>query len=63
MLKVGALFSKHGPSECLGNMQELCYRHVHGDDTWLSFIQCLNKDMVNIGTDKLGAACGMYIML
>ncbi|KAI8579897.1 hypothetical protein K450DRAFT_239617 [Umbelopsis ramanniana AG] len=48
---------KHGPSECLGNMQELCYRHVHGDETWFSFIQCLNKDMLNIGTDKLGVSC------
>ncbi|KAH8552953.1 hypothetical protein BGW37DRAFT_487838 [Umbelopsis sp. PMI_123] len=48
---------KHGPSECYGNMQELCYRHVHGEETWFSFIQCLNEDLPYIGTDKLGASC------
>jgi hypothetical protein len=48
----------HGPSECYGNMQELCYKHVHGEETWLPFILCLNEERAKIGSDELAASCG-----
>lgn len=50
--------SKHGAQECYGNMQELCYKHVHGSETWLPFIQCMNTDRAAIGTDEWAKTCG-----
>ncbi|KAJ2956492.1 hypothetical protein NQZ79_g7666 [Umbelopsis isabellina] len=48
---------KHGAQECYGNMQQLCYKHVHGSETWLSFIQCMNTDRAAIGTDEWAKTC------
>ncbi|ORY95539.1 hypothetical protein BCR43DRAFT_493146 [Syncephalastrum racemosum] len=41
---------KHGESECLGNVQELCFRHLHPDPRiWYSFILCMNEHYGAIG--------------
>ncbi|KAL1934331.1 hypothetical protein VTP01DRAFT_6513 [Rhizomucor pusillus] len=44
---------KHGPSECLGDIQELCFKHVHPDQRdWFAFDLCLNEHYEDIGNDK-----------
>ncbi|CDS07908.1 hypothetical protein LRAMOSA01857 [Lichtheimia ramosa] len=41
---------KHGPSECLGNIQELCFKHVYPDyHQWFEFDLCLNEKYQSIG--------------
>lgn len=52
--------SKHGPSECLGDIQELCFKHVHPDQRdWFAFDLCLNEHYEDIGNDKqLAHDCG-----
>ncbi|KAI7880384.1 hypothetical protein K492DRAFT_195218 [Lichtheimia hyalospora FSU 10163] len=42
---------KHGPTECLGNIQELCFKHVYPDyHQWFEFDLCLNEKYESIGT-------------
>lgn len=54
------LRSKHGPSECLGNIQELCFKHVYPDyHQWFEFDLCLNEKYESIGNgDGLAEDCG-----
>lgn len=39
---------KHGESECLGNIQELCAKKI-SPNNWFKFVLCLNKDVNQIG--------------
>ncbi|RUP15703.1 hypothetical protein BC936DRAFT_139582 [Jimgerdemannia flammicorona] len=56
----GAL-CKHGPLECLGNAQELCFRSVYPDvRDWFSFVSCLNRKFWQIGEDGYAEECGEY---
>ncbi|KAI9323180.1 hypothetical protein BX666DRAFT_1884078 [Dichotomocladium elegans] len=42
----------HGESECIGNIQELCYRQVYPDyRDWFGFALCLNDRLREIGID------------
>ncbi|KAL0084170.1 hypothetical protein J3Q64DRAFT_1735977 [Phycomyces blakesleeanus] len=49
----------HGPSECLGNKQELCFKRLNPDiKSWFPFDLCLNRNYDKIGTsDSLFRAC------
>ncbi|KAI9489183.1 hypothetical protein BDB00DRAFT_845030 [Zychaea mexicana] len=53
---------KHGPTECLGNMQELCFKNIYPDiDDWFhGFTLCLNEKYADIGEDDslLAEECG-----
>ncbi|RUS17327.1 hypothetical protein BC937DRAFT_90117 [Endogone sp. FLAS-F59071] len=52
------MFSKHGPTECLGNVQELCFRSVYpNSQDWFSFITCLNQNYQRIGSDGYAERC------
>lgn len=57
------LCSKHGPSECLGNIQELCFKHVYPDyHQWFEFDLCLNERYQSIGNGSaLAEDCGKEI--
>ncbi|KAI8393730.1 uncharacterized protein BYT42DRAFT_552048 [Radiomyces spectabilis] len=44
----------HGSSECLGNIQELCFKHVYpSHQDWFAFDLCLNERLQSIGRDDL----------
>lgn len=38
----------HGPSECLGNKQQLCVQNMCSQTTLLKFLQCQSKSLENI---------------
>lgn len=54
------LNSKHGESECLGNIQQLCYHNTYPQiNQWFRFNLCLNKHYREIGLDNdLAESCG-----
>ena len=55
--------SKHGPTECLGNIQELCFKQTYPDigDWFDGFTLCLNEEYQDIGEDNdLATKCGMF---
>jgi hypothetical protein len=54
--------SMHGPSECLGNIQQLCFKHEYPDSQeWFAFVLCLNKQYHQIGlNNKLARSCGRF---
>ncbi|KAI9012660.1 hypothetical protein CLU79DRAFT_769527 [Phycomyces nitens] len=49
----------HGPSECLGNKQELCFKRLNPDiESWFPFDLCLNEHYGSIGkSDRLFRSC------
>jgi hypothetical protein len=55
--------SMHGTSECLGNIQQLCFKHEYPDPhDWFAFALCLNKQYHQIGLDNnLAQYCGKPI--
>ncbi|KAG5975458.1 hypothetical protein E4U55_007659 [Claviceps digitariae] len=51
---------KHGPSECMGNIIELCAREVYPDPKInLGFIMCLTRDYTNIPNRALVEDCAL----
>ncbi|KAI0483309.1 hypothetical protein GGR56DRAFT_671088 [Xylariaceae sp. FL0804] len=52
---------KHGPSECLGNILELCARALHPRDPkiWLGFTMCLTRDYRHIPQRELVEDCAL----
>ena len=51
---------KHGPSECMGNILELCAREIYPDPKInLGFINCLTKDYENIPERALVEDCAL----
>ncbi|CAF4318029.1 unnamed protein product [Rotaria socialis] len=38
----------HGPSECLGNKQQLCVQSMSSQTTLLKFLQCQSRNLENI---------------
>ncbi|PHH83652.1 hypothetical protein CDD82_5410 [Ophiocordyceps australis] len=51
---------KHGPSECLGNIIELCARELYPNPkTNLGFIMCLTKDYQHIPDRGLIEDCAL----
>lgn len=51
---------KHGPSECLGNIIELCARELYPDPKAnLGFIMCLTKDYRHIPERTLIEDCAL----
>lgn len=51
---------KHGPSECLGNILELCARELYPDPkTNLGFVMCLTKDYRHIPERTLVEDCAL----
>ncbi len=51
---------KHGPSECLGNIIELCARELYPDPKInLGFIMCLTKDYKHIPERALIEDCAL----
>ncbi|KAJ1568393.1 hypothetical protein HK405_002434 [Cladochytrium tenue] len=49
---------RHGDNECLGNIQQLCVRHVYPDPRiWLAFVACQNKDIGRIPSRDFLEAC------
>ncbi|SAL96804.1 hypothetical protein [Absidia glauca] len=53
----------HGTSECLGNIQQLCFQHEYPDPhDWFAFALCLNKQYHQIGLDnKLAQYCAKQV--
>ncbi|SCV72341.1 BQ2448_3878 [Microbotryum intermedium] len=61
---------KHGPSECTGNIQQLCAaKYWQGVDgsvnpwaTWWNFVQCQNYNgLSRIGTERLAQSCASVV--
>ncbi|KAI8336933.1 hypothetical protein BC941DRAFT_353210 [Chlamydoabsidia padenii] len=54
------VYSMHGTSECLGNVQQLCFRHEYPTrEDWFPFTLCLNEHYHQIGqNDRLAKDCG-----
>ncbi|KAJ2971489.1 hypothetical protein NQ176_g7660 [Zarea fungicola] len=51
---------KHGPSECLGNIVELCARELYPDPKIsLGFVMCLTRDYQNIPDRSLIEDCAL----
>ncbi|KAG5991307.1 hypothetical protein E4U54_003903 [Claviceps lovelessii] len=51
---------KHGPSECMGNIIELCARELYPDPKInLGFIMCLTRDYQNIPNRALVEDCAL----
>ena len=51
---------KHGPSECMGNILELCARELYPDPKInLGFIMCLSKDYHHIPERSLIEDCAL----
>ncbi|SCZ91716.1 BZ3500_MvSof-1268-A1-R1_Chr5-1g07626 [Microbotryum saponariae] len=66
----GKVKCKHGPSECTGNIQQLCAeKYWQGVDgsvnpwaTWWNFVQCQNYNgLPRIGTDRLAQSCASVV--
>ncbi|KOS18383.1 Gamma-interferon-inducible lysosomal thiol reductase [Escovopsis weberi] len=50
----------HGPSECMGNILELCARELYPDPKInLGFVMCLSKDYQDIPDRSLIADCAL----
>lgn len=50
----------HGPSECLGNIIELCAAKLHPDPKiYLGFTMCLTRDYQDIPSEELLRACAL----
>ncbi|OAA61385.1 Gamma interferon inducible lysosomal thiol reductase GILT [Cordyceps fumosorosea ARSEF 2679] len=51
---------KHGPSECLGNIIELCARELYPDPKIsLGFVMCLTKDFTHVPERSLVEDCAL----
>ncbi|KAI0175735.1 hypothetical protein GGR52DRAFT_327301 [Hypoxylon sp. FL1284] len=51
---------KHGPGECMGNILELCARHLYPDPKiYLGFTMCLTKDYKSIPERELVEDCAL----
>ncbi|KAI0008557.1 hypothetical protein F4779DRAFT_618542 [Xylariaceae sp. FL0662B] len=51
---------KHGPSECMGNIIELCAHHLYPDPKiYLGFTMCLTKDYEDIPERDLVEGCAL----
>ncbi|KAI1324189.1 hypothetical protein F5Y16DRAFT_314929 [Xylariaceae sp. FL0255] len=51
---------KHGPSECLGNILELCAHQLYPDPKiWLGFTMCLTRDYASIPQRELIEDCAL----
>ncbi|KAL7784844.1 hypothetical protein V8C37DRAFT_420415 [Trichoderma ceciliae] len=56
----GGVECKHGPSECIGNIIELCARELYPDPKInLGFIMCLTKDYTHIPERTLIEDCAL----
>ncbi|KAH0496828.1 hypothetical protein TgHK011_004172 [Trichoderma gracile] len=56
----GGVDCKHGPSECIGNIIELCARELYPDPKInLGFIMCLTKDYTHIPERTLIEDCAL----
>jgi hypothetical protein len=55
--------SKHGPSECDGNVQQLCVAaHARTQKEWWNFIQCQNFQNLNkVGDVSLATQCAKVV--
>lgn len=50
----------HGPSECIGNIIELCAQELYPDPkTYLGFVMCLTKDYQHIPERSLVEDCAL----
>lgn len=50
----------HGPSECLGNIIELCAHELYPEPkTYLGFVMCLTKDYRHIPERSLVEDCAL----
>ncbi|KAI0019513.1 hypothetical protein F4780DRAFT_439004 [Xylariomycetidae sp. FL0641] len=50
----------HGPSECLGDILELCAHHLYPDPKiWLGFTMCLTRDYPHIPQRELVEDCAL----
>ncbi|KAL1916005.1 uncharacterized protein VTP21DRAFT_6009 [Calcarisporiella thermophila] len=48
----------HGDTECLGNIQELCFHDSCPKANWLNFVRCMNEQRELIGTtDEIPRNC------
>ncbi|TPX59616.1 hypothetical protein PhCBS80983_g02356 [Powellomyces hirtus] len=47
---------KHGVSECIGNIQQLCMRHEH-PSSWFGYVACVNTDNDAIPSREQAVAC------
>ncbi|MEW5301878.1 MAG: hypothetical protein WDW36_004706 [Sanguina aurantia] len=53
---------KHGPSECQGNVQQLCMgRYATSDSQLLDFVECQNADFRDVGEASLAASCAREV--
>lgn len=51
---------KHGPSECQGNIQQLCMaQHATSDRQLLDFVLCQNVQKLDIGSKALAKSCAV----
>lgn len=49
---------KHGPSECRGNVQELCAMKYVPTSTWWRFVQCQNfQGRYSVGEPDVALKC------
>lgn len=56
----GGVECKHGPSECIGNIIELCAREIYPDPKiHLGFVMCLTKDYPQIPDRALIEDCAL----
>ncbi|KAL7950108.1 hypothetical protein V8C42DRAFT_189781 [Trichoderma barbatum] len=56
----GGVDCKHGPSECIGNIIELCARELYPDPKInLGFIMCLTRDYTHIPDRTLIEDCAL----
>lgn len=50
----------HGPTECLGNILELCAQHLYPDPKiYLGFTMCLSRDYQHIPERELVEDCAL----
>jgi hypothetical protein len=51
---------KHGPTECMGNILELCAAHLYPDPKiYLGFVMCLTRDYKDIPQRELVEDCAL----
>ncbi|KAL7796897.1 hypothetical protein V8C43DRAFT_259809 [Trichoderma afarasin] len=56
----GGVDCKHGPSECIGNIIELCAHELYPDPKiYLGFVMCLTKDYPQIPDRTLIEDCAL----
>jgi len=53
----------HDHKECVGNVQQLCFRHVYQEapKAWFSFVLCLNRDWRMIGENGYAETCAKEV--